>query len=82
MELKEENGKYRLKTNLYEFLRGFQTNIINSNILGCAFESEERFENPDGSDITFDSDYFGEHRGITAIPGPFASAEAAGKRVY
>ena len=51
--------------------------MINSDILGCAFEPEERFENPDGTAITFDRDYFGEHRGVKVLPGPFATAEDA-----
>ena len=42
--------------------------------LGLAFEPEQRFESPDGSAITFDIDYFGNHRGVTAMPGPFAAA--------
>lgn len=82
VELVEEDGKYRLKTNVYELLGDFQTGIVNSDILGYAFEPEERFENPDGSAILFDKDYLGEHRGIAAVPGPFASGEMAGKRIW
>ena len=51
--------------------------IIDSDTLGCAFEPEERYENPDGSAITFDSDYFGDHRGAETLPGPFAAAKDA-----
>ena len=82
VELKENDGKYSLETNLYSFLKNFETGIITSDILGCAFEPEQRFENPDGSAITFDSDYFGNHRGLTSIPGPFASEEAAKTNVW
>ncbi len=82
VELVEEEGKYMLKTNIYEFLGDCQNGIINSDILGCAFEPEERFENPDGSTILFDKDYLGEHRGVATIPGPFANKEAAGKRIW
>ena len=46
--------------------------MITSDILGKAFEPEQRFESPDGSDITFDTDYFGCVRTGTIIPGPFA----------
>ncbi|NBJ92882.1 right-handed parallel beta-helix repeat-containing protein [Parablautia muri] len=81
VELVEEDGKYSLKTNVYEFLGGFSCEIINSDILGYAFEPEERFENPDGSAITFDQDYLGEHRGVSCIPGPFASVEASKKKL-
>ena len=44
---------------------------INTESLGIAFEPEQRFENPDGSPIMFDSDYFGRKRGIHPVAGPF-----------
>ena len=56
--------------------------MITSDVLGYAFEPEQRFENPDGTAITFDTDYLGEHRGLSVMPGPFASAEAAGKQLW
>jgi len=38
-----------------------------------AFEPEEKYENPDGSPITFDTDYFGKKRAASGVlPGPFA----------
>ena len=80
--LAEKNGKYYLKTNIYDLLGDFRDGIITSDILGCAFEPEQRFENPDGSAITFDRDYFGSHRGLDALPGPFADAEAAEKALW
>lgn len=77
VELVEKDGKYFIKTNVYEHMGDFQNRIITSDVLGKAFEPEQRFENPDGSAIIFDSDYLGEHRGLCTIPGPFASGEAA-----
>ncbi|MCR5685856.1 MAG: right-handed parallel beta-helix repeat-containing protein [Lachnospiraceae bacterium] len=73
VELIESQGAYSLKTNVFEYLGDFKDGIITSDILGLAFEPEQRFENPDGTAITFDSDYFGNHRGVSTIPGPFAS---------
>lgn len=81
-KLVETDGRFTLDTNVYDLLGEFKTGIINSDILGCAFEPEERFENPDGSTIVFDSDYLGEHRGVAVVPGPFASAEAAKKQIW
>ncbi len=75
VSLEEKDGKYCLKTNLYEYLKEFRDGIITSDTLGEAFEPEERFENPDGTSITFDSDYLGDHRGVDALPGPFAEAK-------
>lgn len=82
VKLVESEGSYSLETNVYEFLGDFRDGIINSDILGYAFEPEERFENPDGTDIHFDSDYLGEHRGVSTLPGPFASKEASEKQIW
>ncbi len=73
----EKDGQYTLQTNVYEVLGNYTTSIIDSDVLGEAFEPEERFENPDGSTIIFDRDYFGNHRSLKAVPGPFATAEVA-----
>ena len=80
--LEEKDGKYCLKTNVYSKLKDFADGIICTETLGKAFEPEQRFENPDGSDIVFDKDYFGNHRGTKTIPGPFASAEDAERILY
>ena len=82
VELVEKDGKYALKTNLYTYLKDFRDGIITSDILGCAFEPEQRFESPDGTAIIFDEDYFGGHRGLDALPGPFASAEDSEKTLF
>ena len=72
ISLTEEDGKIVLKSNIGRLLGGFRTGLISSDILGCAFEPEQRFENPDGTAILFDRDYAGTHRGLEALPGPFA----------
>ena len=53
-------------------MKDFRVGIINTETLGKAFEPEQRFESPDGSTITFDTDYFGNSRSSKPIPGPFA----------
>jgi hypothetical protein len=73
-ELTEKNGKYVFRTNVYSYLKDYRTAMITTDTLGCAFEPEQRFENTDGTPITFDSDYFGSHRGCEVLPGPFAEA--------
>ena len=78
VRVKEADGTFVLETNLYEKLGKFKDGIICTETLGKAFEPEEAFENPDGTPIQFDTDYFGNHRGISAVPGPFAE----GKSVY
>ncbi|MBQ7166329.1 MAG: right-handed parallel beta-helix repeat-containing protein [Treponema sp.] len=62
-----------LRNNLAELLGGYTAGVISTAVLGTAFEPEQRFENRDGSDIVFNEDFFGNHRGTSVIPGPFAS---------
>lgn len=77
VELVEKDGSYRLETNVYELLKSFHSGVIDSDVLGYAFEPEQRFENPDGTTIRFDQDFFGNHRGVSPIPGPFADETSA-----
>ncbi|WP_081846656.1 right-handed parallel beta-helix repeat-containing protein [Butyrivibrio sp. AE3004] len=74
----EEEGHFRLHTNLYEYLPRSMTRMISSKVLGEAFEPEQRFENKDGTEIILDSDYFGRKRSIHPLCGPFE--EGAGDR--
>lgn len=67
----EDEGRYTLHTNLYEYLPRNIATPVNSKVLGYAFESEQRFENPDGSELMFDRDYFGRKRGTSPVSGPF-----------
>ncbi len=64
-----------LKNNLKELLGDYTTGVITTTVLGNAFEPEQRFEERDGSDITFNQDFFGTHRGAAVVPGPFAQLE-------
>lgn len=73
VELVMRDGAPYLSTDLYDALIGFTSGVITSDVLGRAFEPEERYENPDGSAITFDRDYFGDHRDTAPLPGPFCS---------
>lgn len=74
VELKDKDGQYYIETNLYEIMKNFTGRMIHTDILGKAFEPEAQFENPDGTPIRFDKDFFGNHRGVDVIPGPFATA--------
>ena len=44
--------------------------------------TRERYENPDGTTITFDRDYLGEHRGADVLPGPFACGCETGRPLW
>ena len=82
VDLTMQDGKPVLSTNLYDFLDGFTADMVNTDVLGEAFEPEAAFENPDGTPITFDRDYFGGHRGMGVVPGPLAGKEAVGKKLW
>jgi hypothetical protein len=79
VELREAEDGYYLDTNLYDLLGDFRADMISSDTLGKAFEPEQRFENPDGTDIVFDRDYNGEHRGVRILPGPFVKPNSSTK---
>ena len=82
VELVEQDGAYVLRTDLFDVLGDFSAGIVHSDLLGNAFEPDQRFENPDGSAITFNRDYYGNARGIRAVPGPFADRESLKKAVW
>ena len=66
---------WKLETNLGRYLPDSMCKLINTDTLGMAFEPEQRFENPDGSDIIFDCDINGIKRGSSLIPGPWADKD-------
>jgi hypothetical protein len=53
----------------------FEKPFASTEMLGEAFEPEQEFENPDGSPISFDQDYFGKHRSVNPTPGPFENSD-------
>ena len=72
LELVEKDGAYFLKTDLFDHFGSYRVSMIHTETLGVAFEPEQPYENPDGTPITFDRDFFGDHRGVSVVPGPFA----------
>ena len=82
LELAEEDGHPVLVTNLCDVLPALPTAVITTELLGEAFEPEQKFENPDGTPITFDEDYFGHKRSLNPLPGPFADAAAVKKALF
>lgn len=81
IQVKEKDGKWYLDTNAYEIAAKLDLTeqMVSSDVLGKAFEPEERYENPDGSDIVFDTDFFGNRRSVNPMPGPFESEEELGQ---
>jgi hypothetical protein len=76
----EKGGKIKLKTNLYDLIekgdipaKAVKGKLMKTEDIPPAFEPEENYENPDGTPITFDTDFFGTKRaGSKVLAGPFA----------
>jgi len=77
LELKEQDGAWILHTDLFKHLPAMENRLIKTELLGEAFEPEQRFEAPDGSPIVFDTDYFGAARTQKILAGPFANLPEA-----
>ncbi len=80
----EKDGKYFLKTNLYDLIAdgtipadSVKCNLLKTEDIPPAFEPEQNYENPDGTPIIFDTDYFGKKRSSSPIAGPFADGKDA-----
>lgn len=73
--LEETEDGFVLKTNVYDYMPQSQNQVITTDVLGMAFEPEQKFENPDGSPIVFDTDYYGNAHGEMPLAGPFAKPE-------
>ena len=71
IELTTDGDEWKLDTNLFDYLPK-NCGMINTETLGMAFEPEQRFENPDGTGIVFDTDIYGNKREGEVIAGPFA----------
>lgn len=69
--IEEKDGKAIFSTNVYDLIKDITAAAVSTETLGEAFESEEKFENPDGSPIVFDEDFFGNHRESSVHAGPF-----------
>nr|MCR4631741.1 hypothetical protein [Treponema sp.] len=75
IECEEKDGKVYLKTNLYDFMPSSKCKLMATDDIAPAFEPEEKYENPDGSPITFDTDFFGKRHESNPISGAFADGK-------
>ena len=81
VDVVEKDGEYFLDTNIYDLIKDFNVDMISTDTLGKAFEPQQKFENPDGTPITFNYDFAGNHRDAAIMPGPFATKELAKERL-
>ncbi len=73
--VEEKADGFEFKTNLYDVIGAAgsapKCKLMHTDDMKMAFEPEEKFENPDGSPITFDQDLLGKKRDESPLPGPF-----------
>ncbi len=70
--VEETEEGFFLRTDLYDYMPETPCRVITTDVLGMAFEPEQKFENPDGSPIVFREDYYGNAHGEKPCAGPFA----------
>lgn len=71
LSVTEEDGHFWLKTNLGDGPALPRGQRITTALLGQAFQSEQAFENRDGSPVRVDKDFLGAPRGEHPAIGPF-----------
>lgn len=72
LSVKQENGHYFLYTNLDDLATDLLlSERMTTEILGASFESEQAFENRDGSPVSVDSDFLDCPRSESPKIGPF-----------
>ena len=69
--VRAEGARLKIETDLFDRLGRVATRRITTDVLGVAFEPEQRFEQPDGSPIVMDTDIRGDARSDTPMPGPW-----------
>ncbi|MCF8714696.1 right-handed parallel beta-helix repeat-containing protein [Joostella atrarenae] len=68
----EKNENVFVDINFIDYVQDFKGKIVTTSTLGITKLSKSRFDNPDGSDIMFNVDYFGEKiSGEKRFFGPF-----------
>lgn len=56
--IQTEGEQIICKTNLFDYVKKTDHPSVTTELLGMAFEPEQKFENPDGTPIAFENDYF------------------------
>ena len=74
--VEETEEGFFLRTDLYDYMPETPCRVITTDVLGMAFEPEQKFENPDGSPIVFREDYYGNAHGEKPCAGPFAKSDS------
>ena len=78
--VEEQNGEWILTLNVPEKVALASCEMVTTERLGMPVFSEERYENPDGSDVDFSMDLLGIKR-ERAIPGAIADLKAGEQKI-
>jgi len=79
--ISEQEGGVYLEMNVEEEMLSINTHIITTDELEKPRVVEQRFENPDGTDIVFNRDVNGLSRGEKPVIGPFANLGAGYNKI-
>ena len=83
LKLEQRDEGLFLKTNLFNAVPAKTDGVISTDTIMMAFEPEEKYENPDGTPIIFNTDFFGTHReGIKVTAGPLNKGKEASSRLF
>lgn len=72
--IEEKNNEVYLHLSLRQ-LNDLQTKLVDTDRLGKAKLPRQKFENPDGTPLIINTDYFGNKRGNNPTPGPFETVK-------
>ena len=74
LAIRQDKGNERLSMQVEGAAAAVKCPPVNTTLLGTTMVSKAAFENPDGSPLTVNTDYFGKPRvGNTVSVGPFAN---------
>ncbi len=76
LAIEEREDGWYLVTSLYSTPPAAGRATVSTETLGMAFEPEQRFENPDGTPIVFNRDFFGNGRPVRVTAGPLEGGSA------
>lgn len=76
-----ENGNVYLEIDIPEEIRSVRTKVIGTADLEPPRICDLPYENPDGTPMVIDRDYFGKERSDTPTPGPFENLKAGHNRI-
>ena len=73
IQVEETEGGVMLSMTMGKSLERMKNRVVSTEMLGRTIIPDQRFENPDGSDLLIDNDYFGQERNLkNPFPGPFS----------